>query len=839
MLKKLDFSKGIPHFVAIIAFLIISYGYFTPLLEGKRLDQHDLKTFQGGAKEIADFKEATGEQTLWTNSMFGGMPSYLISTNYKGNLIKHMNTVLQIGPRPGSYLFLLLLGAYVLFIALRINPWISMIGAVAVAFSSYNFIIILAGHNTKVVAIAYVAPVLAGIFLTFRGKRLLGAALTGVFLSLQILAGHPQITYYTIFIVLFFGLSEFYFSIREKKLKEMFISLGLLVVVAIFSALSNYSRLATTLEYDDYSMRTKSELSQNEEDKTEGLNLSYATNWSYGIDETMTLLIPGFKGGSSTYELSENSNTFEALARLDRNFASQFIRNANMYWGDQVSTSGPVYLGAIIVFLFVLGLFIVEARYKWWILGVTVLAIMLSWGKNFMGLTEFFMHNIPGYNKFRTVSMTLVIPQIVVPILAVIALDKIFFGKLEKEKLLKGLKWSAGITGGLALLFLVIPSMAGNFSSPNDVRTIQAISGNNPQVQQMLMSSLPSALEADREAMLRTDSFRSLVFILLAAGLIYLYKVRQKKLNIKLVIGILGLLILVDMWSVNKRFLDDDNFESKQRHTQPYTATAADQAIFQVEGLNERVLNLTTSTFQDARTSYFHQSLGGYHGAKMRRYQDLIDTRLVDEMTMLIGGLQQQDFGLIDSVLSDLNIINMLNTRFIIINPEGAPLTNRYAMGNSWFVEEVIPAENADQELELVSSIDLSSIAVTDQKFLDQLENTSFQGNTSDRIELVDYLPNKLTYTSSAASERFAVFSEIFYDKGWKVTVDGEPADHIRANYLLRGMTVPAGEHTIVFEFRPRSYYTGERISLAGSLVLLLMLAGAIIMEFRRKGEDQ
>jgi hypothetical protein len=464
---------------------------------------------------------------------------------------------------------------------------------------------------------------------------------------------------------------------------------------------------------------------------------------------------------------------------------------------------------------------------------------MLAWGKNFMGLTEFFMHNVPAYNKFRTVSMTLVIPQIVVPILAIIALDKVVFGEMEKDKLLKGLKWSAGITGGLALLFLVIPSMAGNFSSPNDVRTIQAISGNNPQVQQMLMSTLPSALEADREAMLRTDSFRSLVLILLAAGLIYLYRIRKQKLNVNLVIGLFGILVLIDLWPVNKRFLDDDNFESKQRHEQPYTATTADQAIFQIRGLNERVLNLTTSTFQDARTSYFHQSLGGYHGAKMRRYQDLIDTRLVDEMTMLIGGLQQQDFDRIDSVLNDLNIINMLNTRFIIINPESAPLTNRHALGNSWFVNEVIPAENADEELALVSSANLKNTAVTDQKFLSRLENTSFQGNTSDRIELVEYLPNKLTYTSSTGSERFAVFSEIFYDKGWKATVDGEPADHIRVDYLLRGMTVPAGEHTIVFEFRPRSYYGGERISLAGSLVLLLILAGAIIMEFRRKEEDQ
>lgn len=839
MLKKIDFSKMLPHLVAIISFLVISYAYFSPLLEGKRLNQHDQKTFIGGAKEIIDYRETTGEEALWTNRMFGGMPAYLISTKYKGNLIQHINKLLQVGKRPASQLFLLLIGGYILFISLRINPWLSMVGALALAFSSYNFIIILAGHNTKVIAIAYVAPVLAGIFMTFRGKRLLGAALTGVFLSLQILAGHPQITYYTLFIVLFFGLSEFYFSLSEKKLKDMLVSVGFLVVVVAFSVLSNYSRLATTLEYDDYSMRTKSELSQNEEDKTDGLNLSYATNWSYGIDETMTLLIPGFKGGSSTYQLSENSNTYEALARLDKNFAKQFIQNTNMYWGNQMSTSGPVYLGAIIVFLFVLGLFIVEGKYKWWILGVAVLGILLSWGKNFMGLTEFFMHNVPGYNKFRTVSMTLVIPQIVVPILALLALNKTLFGEMEKEKLFRGLKWSAGITGGLALLFLVLPSLAGNFSSPNDVRTIQAISGNNQQVQQMLMSSLPAALEADREAMLRLDAFRSLVLILLSAGLIYLYKIRMQKLNINLVIGIFGLLILVDMWPVNKRFLDDDNFESIKRFEQPYTATAADQAILQTTGLNERVLNLTTSTFQDARTSYFHPSLGGYHGAKMRRYQDLIDTRLVDEMTILIGGLQRQDFSIIDSTLSELSVINMLNTRFIIINPESAPLTNRHAMGNSWFVNEVVPAANADEELKMISTTDLGRIAVADEKFFSQIENTSFEGNSADQIDLVAYQPNKLTYRYSASSERFAVFSEIFYEKGWNAYIDGEPAEHIRVDYLLRGMVVPAGEHEVVFEFRPRSYYGGEGVSFAGSLILLLLLVGAIVKEFRLNKTDQ
>jgi hypothetical protein len=841
MLKKTDLSKLMPHLVAVIAFLILSYAYFSPLLEGKRLQQHDLTTFKGSAQEIIEHREATGEEALWTNSMFGGMPAYLISTKYKGNLLQHLNRLLQPGPRPGSYLFLILLGGYFLFLSLKVNPWLSLIGAVAFAFSTYNFIIISAGHNAKVVAIAYVAPLLAGIFLTYRGKRLLGAALTGIFLSLQILAGHPQITYYTLLIILFFGLSELYFSLKEKRFRELATSTGLLIAVVVVAVMSNFSRLVTTMEYDNYSMRTASELTaaEREEDKTSGLTLSYATGWSYGVDETMTLLIPGFKGGASAYELSTKSNTYQALAGLDRNFAKDFIKQTNLYWGTQGSTSGPVYLGAIVIFLFILGFFVLNGRYKWWILGVALLGIMLSWGKNFMPLTEFFMNHVPGYNKFRTVSMTLVIPQVVVPILAILTLHKVIVQGVEKKVLLYGMKWSAGIAGGLALLFLLFPSLAGNFSSLNDVRTINAISGNNEQVRNMLMDTLIPALEADREALLRTDAFRSLLFVLLGAGLIYLYSIRKVKMSLQLVTALFGLLFLADMWPVNKRFLDDNNFTNKSKVDRPFTATPAHQAIMQASGPGERVLNLTTSTFNDAETSYFHHSIGGYHGAKMRRYQDLINTRLSEEMNVLIGSLQQQDLDLVDSTLSGLNVLNMLNTKFVIINPNGMPLTNNSAMGNGWFVEELVFAENADEELEQLISADITATAVTDVKFKDKVSSTRFEAGLMDRIELTDYQPNRLTYQSTSDSERLAVFSEIFYEKGWQASIDGAPADHIRVNYLLRGMVIPEGSHTIVFEFRPKTYYTGEKVAYAGSILLLLFLAGAVYVEVKRKPEDQ
>lgn len=835
MLKKINFSKMLPHVVAIISFLIISYAYFSPLLEGKRLDQHDEKTFKGGAKEIIDYREETGKEALWTDRMFVGMPAYLISVKYKGNLIQYINRFLQIGPRPGSYLFLMLLGSFILFISLKINPWISIAGAIAFAFSSYNFIIILAGHNTKFVAIAYVAPLLAGIFMTFRGKRILGAALTGIFLSLQILAGHPQITYYTLIIVLFFGLSEIYFSIREKQIKDLLLSGGLLAVVVIVAVLSNYSRLATTMEYENYSMRTETELSMDQDVQTGGLPIDYATGWSYGVDETFTLLIPGFKGGSNNYQLSKNSNTYEALAKLDKNFASNFIKHTNMYWGSQASTSGPVYLGAIIIFLFILGMFIIDKRFKWWILFVSILGIMLSWGKNFMPLTEFFMHNIPGYNKFRTVSMTLVIPQITVPILAILALNKVLFGEVEKDRLLKAIKWSAGISGGLALLFLVLPSLAGDFSSPLDMQTIDALSGGNSQTRQLLTNTLLPALESDREAMLRTDAFRSLVLILLAVAVIYFYKIRRQQMNIKIVTGIFAVLFLIDMWPVDKRFLNDDNFESKSKAKQAYTATAADQYILQSKGLNERVLNLTVSPFQDASTSYFHQSLGGYHGAKTRRYQDLINTRLLEEMQILYSALQGQNIAVLDSTMAGLNVMNMLNTKFIILNQQSAPYTNRHALGNAWFVNKLEYVENADEELQKVSTLKLDKTAVADKKFSNVIKDTAYEESISDQIQLTDYEPNKLTYKSRCASERLAVFSEIFYEKGWTATIDGNEAEHIRVDYLLRGLLIPEGEHTVIFEFRPKSYYTGEKISLAGSILLLLILGGAIFLEFRNK----
>lgn len=838
MQQKFDFSKAIPFLVAVVFFLILSYAYFPSLLEGKRLDQHDEKTYMGGAKELIDFREETGEEALWTNRLFVGMPSYLISTHYKGNLMTYINRIVQIGPRPGSYLFLLLLGGFLLMLSLKINPWLAVVGAIAIAFSSYNFIIILAGHNTKVVAIAYAAPVLAGIFISFRGKKLLGTAITGLFLSLQILAGHPQITYYLLIIVLFFGASQLYFAIVDKKVKDLFVTVGMLAVIVVFAVMTNYSKLATTMEYDEYSMRNKSELTDESGDQTEGLTVSYATQWSYGIDETMTLLIPGFRGGSNDVELSENSRTYKALSKLDKNFAKDFIKHVNLYWGKQIVTSGPVYVGAIIVFLFVLGLFIVDKRYKWWILGAAILGIMLSWGKNFLPLTEFFMNNIPGYNKFRTVSMTLVIPQLVMPILALLALKKAIFDEMEKKALLKALAWSAGITAGIALLFVLIPSLSGDFTSERDMGTVQALSGSNMQVRQLLTDTLIPALEEDRSMMVRSDAFRSAIFILLSAGLIYLYRIKQVKMKQYLVVGLFGVLFLADFWPVNQRFLNEDNFTNQSTVKQAYVATNADKAILASPGLNNRVLNLTVSPFMDASTSYFHQSIGGYHGAKMGRYQDLINTTLQDDMMRFVNGYQSQDSRILDSTLRSLNTLNMLNTRFIIINPNAEPFTNIYANGNAWFANDIIHVANADEEIVQLPQINIKKQVTLDQRFISNVKNKDFEDDPLSSIRLLEYQPNKLTYQSNSSTQQLAVFSEIFYDKGWEAYIDGEKSEHFRVDYILRGLVVPEGQHSIVFEFKPKTFYQGEKISYTSSIFLILLLGGAIFLDWRMRKKE-
>ncbi|MFH0756465.1 MAG: YfhO family protein [Bacteroidota bacterium] len=822
MKVKESFPGLVPTLVAIVTFLIIAFAYFPDVLDGKQLGGNDNANFKGMARELADFREETGKEALWSNNMFGGMPGYLTSTVYKGDVLKYLDNLFQMGPRPVSFIFLYLIGFYILMLSLRVNPWLAIAGAIAFAFSSYNFVILAAGHTSKAIAIGYMAPVIAGILLAFRGKRLLGSALTAIFLALQIMAGHLQITYYTLIIVLIFGLTQVYFAFREKTIKELLITVAFLIVAVGFSIAANSARLWTTLEYGKYTMRNPSELTGEENDKTTGLTKSYATQWSYGIDETFSLLIPGFKGGSNDGALSEKSNTYELFARGNPAQAKEVIRHLPLYWGEQASTAGNIYVGAIIVFLFVLGMFVADPRIKWWLLVATILGIALSWGKNFMALTEFFMDHIPGYNKFRTVSMTLVIPAFAMPVLAILALQKILFGSIEKKKLYTALKWSLGIAGGIALLFALLPDLAGNFISARD-------GSYQPE--------LAKALQADRRSLLRADAIRSLVLICLSAGVILLYS--MKKVKAPLAIAALAILFLVDMWPVNKRYLNKEYFSDKKQASQPFVPTAADQYIMEQPGYNNRVLNLTVSMFMDASTPYFHPSIGGYHGAKMRRYQDLIETNLMTDINELIAGLRAQNLSAVYSALATTSALNMLNTRFVIVNPQTQPVVNPYAAGNAWFVDRVEVVANADEDMAVLAKLDIKNSCTLDARYSGDLEKRVYDPDSVSLISLTDYQPNKMVYHSRSATEQFAVFSEIYYDKGWTAYLDGEKSDYFRVNYLLRGMVVPEGDHEIVFEFRPRSYYAGTSVSLVSSILLILALLGALYLEYRKKKPEE
>lgn len=803
-MKNNHIKNLLPFFVAIVMFFTISYIYFSPLIEGKEIQQHDKTTFLGTSKEIRDFRDKTGEEALWTNSIFGGMPSYLISTSYKANLLKKVNGLIQIGKRPASQVFLILLGAYIALIMFGVNPWLSLIGAIAIGFSSYNFIIISAGHNSKVFAIAYMAPTIASIYYTFKKKTFLGGALTALFLGLLINAGHLQITYYTFLAVLVLGIVELIYAIRVKD-TSFFKKILVLVFAAILALGSNFSSLWTTYEYGKYSTRGKSELTHDADNKTTGLDKDYAMDWSYGIGETFTLLIPNFKGGASAGALGENSSTYEFFkkAQGDR-YASQVIKQLPLYWGTQPFTAGPVYFGAIIIFLFVLGIFLLDKRLKWWLISITILAILLSWGQNFRFFSEIFLDYFPGYNKFRVVSMTLVIAQITVPLMAILVLKKIFEGNIEKTKVENALKYSLYIVGGITLFFTIFPGLLFDFNARIDQQYI-AQGGR----------AFVDALQDDRKMLLRNDAFRSFVFIILAAGSVYFYLKGKLKLNY--LYGLLFLLILVDLWGVDKRYLNDDNFVSKREAKEPFKMSQADKFILQDKDPNFRVFNLTVDPFNDASTAYFHKSIGGYHGAKMKRYQELIEHQISK---------------------NNMDVLNMLNTKYFIVpdnNRQPVPQRNPEALGNAWFVDNYRIVENADEEIDALSNFSPASEAIIDKRFKQFVDGKEFSKDSLSYIKLDSYKPNHLVYKAECSKEELAVFSEIYYPKGWNAFIDNEPIDYFRVNYILRAMVIPAGSHTIEFKFEPKSFYLGNKISLVSSsllLILLLLIFGKELLSY-------
>jgi hypothetical protein len=805
-------KPALPHVIAVLVFIVISFAYFYPVLEGKVLKANDSTVSKINSKEIQDYREKYGKEPLWTNSIFGGMPAYLISTRYPGNLVKKVDAILRMFQMPVSVLFISLTGFYILLLIFGASPWLAGAGAMAFGFSSFFFQILGAGHNTQAIALAYMAPMIGAIYYSYRYDMIKGALFTSLILALEIQANHPQITYYAFLCLMVFGIVELIYAVKDKTIVKFLKTTGVLVIPFVIAIGINFASLYTTYEYGKYSIRGKSDLTVNNTSSTPGLDKEYITHWSYGVDETFNLLIPNYKGGSSK-PFDRTSETVKALRA--NNAPAEAASQMQKYWGTQPGTDGPHYVGAIVFFLFVLGLIIIKGPEKWWLLGATILSVMLAWGKNFMPLSDLFIDYFPGYNKFRAVTMTLVIAEFCIPLLGFLALRDIFNGTVTGKELKKSLQIAAGITGGFLLLAIVIPGIAGSFLGSYETQ---------------FPDWLKTALIADRKELLRGDALRSLVFVLFSAGVILGFLTGKLKKELSVIL--IGGLILIDLWTVDRRYLDSDRFENTSAIQKTFVPSKADAFIL-LDPSQHRVLNITVSTFNDnSPTSYFHKSIGGYHGAKMERFQELIDTSLYKDLTLIqtVGSKAKtlEDF---QAAFKGTNALNMLNTKYVIYNPDAAPLINPNALGNAWFVEKPLIAENANQEISAINKLDPSKEAVVDKKFKGQVTKESYPVGQNEKIELVSYKADELVYKASAKEEKLAVFSEIYYPAGWKCFIDGKESQYFRTDYVLRGMIVPAGDHEIRFSFKPASYITGNKISLMSSIALILMFLAYIVYD--------
>lgn len=809
MQKQANFKTYLPYLLAVIAFIAMSVIYVHPVLEGKMLKQPDVNHYKGMSQEVQKFREQTGEEALWTNRMFGGMPAYQISVKNKNNIAVPLLKVLTLNlPRPANMIFLYFIGFFILMMVLQRNVWIGIFGAVAFALSSYFIIILEAGHNTKALAIGLMPPLFAGIHLLFRKKYLTGFLLTAVFTALQLRANHLQITYYLLLILLAYGISELIYHVKMKDFKPLFKSVGLMLAALIIAIGVNAVNFWMVYESGQHSTRGTPVLSLNKENQSEGLDPSYIMAWSYGKDETLTLLVPDLMGGASQKKLTKDSETYKALIdhRVPPAQAVKYIADGMpVYWGKQPFTSGPVYVGALIVFLFVFGFFIVDNRYRWWILAITLLAIMLSWGKNFEALSQFFIHYIPGYNKFRAVSMILVIVEFTMPLMAVLALVRMYQKKVNKQQIIKALKYATGIVGGLLLILLLGGVEMFSFAGMRDAQMVEG-----GQLPQWLME----AIRQDRIRIMRSDTFRSLVIVLLGAGVLWLWV--KEKLKAQYALIILMVVTLFDMWLVDKRYLNEDNFVSKHEVENPYSPLQADLQIMQDPDPNFRVFSQLNDPFSDARTSYFHKSIGGYHGAKLQRYQDVIEYHLSK---------------------GNMSVFNMLNAKYFIAagqNKQPMAQRNPGALGHAWFVNDYSIVENPDSAILALNNFKPAQEAIVEKQHAEPLEGKSFNADTSATIRLQKYQPNHLTYEVSTQKEQLAVFSEIYYPEGWHAYIDGKEAEHFRVNYILRGMIIPAGNHKVEFEFKPEAYYTGRTIAGISSGILVLLIVGGLFVLFRQ-----
>lgn len=804
-----SFKKLLPHLIVLVCFIVCALLYFNPVLQGKTIFQSDIVHYQGMAKQQKDFKAETGEETYWTNSAFGGMPTYQLGAKYPNNYIKKLDLSLRFLPRPADYLFLYFLGFYILLLVLKVDWKLAGLGALAFGFSTYLIIILGVGHNSKAHAIAYMPLVLSGIILTFRKKYIAGFLLTAVSMGLELVANHYQMTYYLLLLVIVLGIVYLIDAYKKQELPHYFKSIGILAVAVVLSLGLNATNILATKEYVKESTRGKSEITINPDGSskanTNGLSKEYITEYSYGIIESFNLFIPRFYGGGSGEDVGENSAMYKFFT--DRGVspaeAKEYAKSTPTYWGEQTIVEAPAYIGAVVIFLFVLGLFLVKGRLKWWLLGGTILSLLLSYGKNLDFLTDFFINVVPLYNKFRAVSSIQVILELCIPVLAIFALVRLFNNFSNDEEKLNALKKTTMITAGFAVLIL-LGKLFGVFDF---------VGGNDGYYRQNYGQDFVDALREDRANFLTMDTFRTLIFVLLSAGIIYLFL--KKKFNETKVIIAFAVLIVVDLVSVDRRYVNNEDFVSKIKMERPYQANKADLQILKDDS-NYRVYDLTSG---GAKASYFHNALGGYHAAKPKRYQDLYEFYLSN---------------------NNINVLNMLNAKYIIgqgENGEPFPYVNNEANGNAWFVKQLEKVDNADQEIKALDSLDNKNVAVYSipLKVKSASLKSNFQVDSTASIKVETYQPNYIKYTSNNQNEGFAVFSEMYYGNGWNAYIDGNLKPHYKVNYALRGLQIPKGKHTIEFKFEPKVVKTGSQIALASSVILFLLIIGGLFYQFKNR----
>lgn len=794
------FAPWAPHLIVWVVALALIFIYFAPVFSGKKLVQSDLVQVSGMGQEVFDYKEKTGETSLWTNSMFGGMPVYHISgIESSFNLFSIIAKAISFGlPQPLPLVILYFLGAYILLVSFGTGPWIAGIGALGFAFCSYNFIILEAGHYNKSLAIAFMGPVLAGIRYTYRKDLIMGGILTAFFVALQVWGGHPQITYYLLFAILVYILTEAWYAYSQKTLPYFFKASLVLLIAAGLGTATYAGHLYINYDYAKHTIRGEAELSTSGNETRDGLDKDYAFAWSYGKMETFTLLIPRFMGGSSREDVGKDSKAYKALKQ--NGYPEEQARSLPTYWGAQPFTSGPVYAGAVILFLFVLGCFLTDVQTRTWIIAATLLSFMLAWGKNLEWFSYTLFNTLPMFNKFRAVAMALVVASITIPLMSGLGLKAWLNPDIQTPKKQKALLYALGITGGLSLLFAILGGSLFDFQGASDDR----------------LGQLADMLKEDRKRMLQTDALRSFFFVALAAGTLFLALTQKIKSHIFLLL--IALLVTIDLWTVNLRYVSKEDFESNRKVEKPFTPSTADRMIMEDPDPNFRVLNTTLDPFNDASTSYFHKSVGGYHPAKLRRYQDMIERHISK---------------------NHFNVLNMLNTKyFIMAGQDEQPMAriNPGAMGNAWFVSEIQWVSNADEEIDALNPpFDPAKTAVIDTRFKSEVKAPVTAPDSTDVIRLISYKPNELIYESSATGDRLCVFSEVYFSNGWKVWIDDVPADHFRANYILRAMNVPTGKHTIKFRFDPDDYTRGNTVGdIASGIVTILLVLAAFII-WRRK----